>query len=221
MEAYFVTGTDTDVGKTFVSCALLHAAQTAGRLAVGYKPVAAGAVRHFEDWASEDALALQAASSTGFALTEINPVCLREPAAPHIAAAIEHRSLNIPSLVAGFARLAARADLVLVEGAGGFCVPLDAHQDMADLACALGLPVILVVGMRLGCLNHALLTAEAIGRRGLILSGWVANTLDPMPWFGENLATLRDRLPAPLLGIVPRCPNGPSEAAGFVQLPGT
>ncbi|WP_374399071.1 dethiobiotin synthase [Niveibacterium sp.] len=222
MHYYFITGTDTEIGKTFVSCTLLHAARAAGLSAVGYKPIAAGAEEIDGAWSNEDARRLQSASSPGFTLEEINPLCLREAVAPHIAAAAENIALDVPPLVAGFERLAQRADCVLVEGVGGFRVPLDDRLDTADLAVAMRLPVILVVGMRLGCINHALLTAEAIAARGLRLAGWVANTLAPrMNRFDENLAALAARLPAPLLGVVPYSESGPQHAAAQVSLPDT
>ncbi len=222
MHYYFITGTDTEIGKTFVTCALLHSARVAGLSAVGYKPIAAGAEEIDGIWSNEDARRLQNASSPGFLLDEINPLCLREPVAPHIAAASENIVLDVPPLVAGFERLAKRADCVLVEGVGGFRVPLDDRLDTADLALAMRLPVILVVGMRLGCINHALLTAEAIAARGLHLAGWVANTLAPrMNRFDENLEALAARLPAPLLGVVPFSEAGPQSAASQVSLPGT
>lgn len=221
MHYYFVTGTDTEIGKTFVTCTLLHAARKAGLRAVGYKPIAAGAELLDGTWSNEDARRLQQASSPGFSLAQINPLCLREAVAPHIAAASEGVVLDVPPLVAGFERLAAEADFVLVEGVGGFRVPLDERLDTADLACALRLPVILVVGMRLGCINHALLTAEAIEARGLVLAGWVANTLAPrMNRFDENLQALQARIRAPLLGVIPHCAEGPAAVAAQVRLPG-
>lgn len=220
MHYYFVTGTDTEIGKTFTTCALLHAARAAGLTAVGYKPIAAGAEEIDGQWSNEDARRLLAASSAGFSLAELNPVCLREPAAPHIAAAAEGVALDVPPLVSGFEALAARADCVLVEGVGGFRVPLDDRLDTADLALALHLPVILVVGMRLGCINHALLTAEAIVARSLPLAGWVANTLSPrMSRFEENLAALEIRLPAPCLGVLPYSTAGAAAVASQVRLP--
>ncbi|GAA5180968.1 dethiobiotin synthase [Niveibacterium umoris] len=222
MHYYFVTGTDTEIGKTFTTCALLHAARAAGLESVGYKPIAAGAEEFDGVWSNEDARRLRAASTPGYTLGQINPVCLREAVAPHIAAAAEGVALDVPPLVAGFEALAARADCVLVEGVGGFRVPLDERLDTSDLALALHLPVILVVGMRLGCINHALLTAEAITARGLPLAGWVANTLSPtMSRFDENLAALESRLAAPLLGVLPYCEAGPAALADRVRLPGT
>jgi len=221
MQHYFITGTDTEIGKTFTTCALLHHAGQSGLRAVGYKPVAAGAEPHADGLANEDALALQVAGSPDFTLQEINPICLASPIAPHIAAAEEGVRLDIADMQRGYQHLAARADLVLVEGVGGFCVPLDDAHDTADLAQALALPVLLVVGMRLGCINHALLTAEAIRARGLALAGWYANTpRSEMPRLAENLQALRQRISAPLLGVIPHLPQGPAAAATLVQLPG-
>jgi dethiobiotin synthetase len=220
-ERYFLTGTDTEIGKTFTACALLQAWQQQELSAVGYKPVAAGAEMVDGALANEDALALLGASSKGFSLAEVNPVCLREAIAPHIAAKKEGVFLELPPILAGFQKLARRADRVLVEGVGGFRVPLGEYFDSADMAKALGLPVILVVGMRLGCINHALLTVEAIRSRGLTLAGWVGNTLQPeMPRLTENLETLKTSIPAPCLGILPHLPSGkPADAVQYLQLP--
>jgi dethiobiotin synthetase len=201
--AWFVTGTDTGVGKTYTTCALIHAARRAGLRAVGMKPVAAGAMRVNGCMANEDALRLQAAGSFDPGLETLNPYCLTSPVAPHIAAREEGVRIEAAPIHAALARLRERADCVFVEGAGGFCVPLGPDYDMAMLARELKLPVILVVGMRLGCINHALLTAEAIAARGLPLAGWIANRIDPqMARADENIATLQDRLPAPLLGVL-------------------
>lgn len=220
-ERYFLTGTDTEIGKTFTSCALLLAWQKQELSAVGYKPVAAGATKVDGVLANEDALALLKAGSEGFSLEEVNPYCLREAIAPHIAAKNEGVSLELPLILAGFQQLARRADRVLVEGVGGFRVPLGDYFDSADLAKAIGMPVILVVGMRLGCINHALLTVEAILSRGLKLAGWVANTLQPeMPRLQENLETLRTAIPAPCLGVLPYLPShDPADAVQYLQLP--
>lgn len=217
--AWFVTGTDTEIGKTFVSCALLHALAARGKRAVAMKPVAAGVDARGRN---EDVEALRAASALALPREWINPWCFAEPIAPHIAAAEAGVVFDAGAVHAAYARLAAEADAVVVEGVGGFLVPLSPGFDAADLAIALGLPVILVVGMRLGCLNHARLTAEAIAARGLPLAGWVANRIDPaMARFDENLATLRALLPAPLLGVVPHAPpGGPAGAAGSLRLPG-
>jgi len=200
----FVTGTDTGVGKTLVSTGLLHALAPHHRRVVGMKPVAAGVVPWGEDWASEDAIALRSASTLAVAPELDNPVLLLDPLSPHIAAERAGVQIDIAAIVRSYQALAAQADAVVVEGAGGFHVPLTNTQTGADLAQALALPVVLVVGLRLGCLNHALLTAEAIRTRGLTLAGWVANRVDPeMEATDENIAYLRARLGAPLLAEVP------------------
>ncbi|MFN3440555.1 MAG: dethiobiotin synthase [Acidovorax sp.] len=200
----FVTGTDTGVGKTLVSAGLLHALAVHHRRVVGMKPVAAGVVPWGDDWASEDAIALRAASTLAVPSALDNPVLLLDPLSPHIAAARAGVQIDIAAIVRSYQALAAQADAVVVEGAGGFHVPLSDTQTGADLAQALTLPVVLVVGLRLGCLNHALLTAEAIRARGLALAGWVANRIDPeMDAVDENIAYLRARLGAPLLADVP------------------
>lgn len=221
MKAYFLTGTDTEIGKTFSACALLHAWRAQGVQAVGYKPVAAGAEWLDGQWSNEDARRLQAASSPGFSLAAINPVCLRQAMAPHLAAAAEGVSLRLPDLLAGFAQLSTQSQCVLVEGVGGFRVPLGPDFDSADLAVALDLPVILVVGLRLGCLNHALLSAEAIAARGLHLAGWVGNTLRAdMPALAENIDTLKAALDAPCLGILPHVADGDAaKTAHCLSLP--
>mgnify|MGYP001048176886 FL=1 len=204
MPGLFVTGTDTGVGKTLISAALLHLLSTLGHRAVGMKPVAAGAENVDGIWWNEDVLALSRASGIAAPAALVNPYLFREPIAPHIAAERKGVRIEIPRIVEAYGELAELAEWVVVEGAGGFRIPLDAKRDSADLAVALGLPVTLVVGMRLGCLNHALLTAEAIERRGLKLAGWVANRVDPdMAAFEENLAALEHRLPAPCLAVVP------------------
>ena len=205
MKGYLVTGTDTGVGKTRTSCALIHALRRAGHArVVGMKPVAAGLVPWGEDWASEDAIALRAASTLAVPPALDNPVLLPDPLSPHIAAARAGVEIDIAAIVTSYQTLAAQADAVVVEGAGGFLVPLTDTLTGADLAQALALPVVLVVGLRLGCLNHALLTAEAIRARGLTLAGWVANRIDPeMGAADENIAYLRARLNAPLLAEVP------------------
>ena len=200
--SYFVTGTDTGVGKTLVSCALLHAFAAQGRSVAGFKPVAAGCDA---DGHNDDALALRAASSLQLAYGQVNPYCFAPATAPHIAAARSGVRIELAAIVAAYRELAGRAEKVVVEGAGGFLVPLNGAQDSGDLARELSLPVILVVGMRLGCLNHALLTVEAIAARGLALAGWVANVLDAqMPALQDNIDALRTRIAAPCLGVVPR-----------------
>ena len=221
--AYFVTGTDTDVGKTFVTTAYLAAARRAGLRAVGYKPIAAGATQLPSGRQSEDAVRILRASSPGFSLSEVNPICLLAPIAPPVAARDEGIVLRMDVLCQGLAALQARADMVIVEGVGGFRAPLGDLGDGADLAVAFGLPVVLVVGMRLGCINHAVLTSEAVVARRLVLAGWVANTLaEPMHRVAESIAMLEDLMPGPCLGVVPRCiRQDPEEALSFLRLPDT
>ena len=221
MTAYFVAGTDTEIGKTFVTCTLLHAARNRGLSAIGMKPIAAGAETVNGEFINEDAARLRAAGSFDPGLALLNPYCLTSPIAPHIAAAEEGVRIDAGRIRDAFAALTTRADVVFVEGVGGFRVPLDDDYDTADLARDMGLPVILVVGMKLGCINHALLTAEAIAARGLNLAGWVANRIDPaMLRFEQNLDALRQRLSAPLLGVVPFQADGnPAAAAGALKLP--
>jgi dethiobiotin synthetase len=218
--ACFVTGTDTGVGKTLVSAGLLHALARHHRRVVGMKPVAAGVVPWAGDWASEDAIALRDASTVAVPAALDNPVLLPDPLSPHIAAARAGVQIDTAAIVRSYQALAAEADAVVVEGAGGFHVPLSDTATGADLAQALALPVVLVVGLRLGCLNHALLTAEAVRARGLTLAGWVANRVDPaMLAADENIAYLRARLQAPLLAEVPH--QAVPEARSLVfELPG-
>lgn len=214
---YFVTGTDTEVGKTAVSCALLEAAKRAGHRTAAVKPVAAGCDSHGRN---EDALALQQSMSMQLPYAQVNPVALQPAIAPHIAALQAGRRLQADRL-AGLCRgvMGLGADLVLVEGAGGWRVPLGPRETFADIAINLQVEVILVVAMRLGCINHALLTAEAIERDGLRLAGWVANQPGPeMICHRENLDTLRRWLPAPLLGELPRLsPYDPTVAASYLE----
>jgi len=202
--SYFVTGTDTGVGKTLVTAALLRALRESGLTVAGMKPIAAGSSPGPEGAANEDALLLQAESSVRHPYTLVNP-CLFDPAiAPHIAAAEAGIAIDTARIAAAHARIAEGADVVLAEGAGGFLVPLDASRSCAELPGLLGMEVILVVGLRLGCLNHALLTVEAIAARGLALAGWVGNRVDPeFARPDANVDTLRARIGAPCLGIVP------------------
>ncbi len=221
---FFIAGTDTGVGKTLLACALLHAYAGQGRRVVGMKPVAAGAVRSPGGLINEDVAMLRAASNIDAALTLINPYCFEAPIAPHLAAEQAGVVIELATIASAFEQLAASADLVLVEGVGGFRVPLNRGEDSADLAQCLGLPVILVVGMRLGCLNHALLTADAIRAKGLAFEGWIANRVDPAMAAAErNVAALAERLPAPLLGDIeftpapdPRCIASRLTLADFV-----
>ena len=222
MSNIFVTGTDTEIGKTRTSAALLHWCAQQGWRSAGFKPVAAGLEA---DGSNEDVEALRAAGSMELGSAEVGPLQFQAACAPHIAAALEGRAIDLPTLVQQARALAQRADVLVVEGVGGFCVPLTSDADTADLALALGYPVVLVVGLRLGCISHALLTAEAIRARGLPLAGWVANTLDPqMPHLQANLDTLRHeftrRHQAPCLGVVPRLAD-PTPAAVAAHLDGT
>ncbi len=211
-QTFFVTGTDTEIGKTAIACALLEAANRLGLTTAAVKPVAAGCDHQGYN---EDALALQQAMSMNLPYEQVNPVALQAAIAPHIAAVQEGRSLQV-SRLAGLCRgvMSAGADLVLIEGAGGWRVPLGPRETLADLAGQLQVNVVLVVGMRLGCINHALLTAEAIAGDGLRLAGWVANQpAERMRNHAENLDTLRRKLPAPLLGEVGHLTPFSAEAA--------
>ncbi len=214
----FVTGTDTGVGKSLVSAAFLNALGRAGVPAVGMKPLAAGAELRDGRWWNEDVDQIAAAAPLPLPRELTTPYLLRTPAAPHIAAAIDGVTIEPRKILEGYAQVRAQAEAVVVEGVGGFRVPLTATYDTADLARDLGLPVVLVVGLRLGCISHALLTAEAIAARGLRLAGWVANTVDPaMGHRTGNIEALTARLPAPLLGHVPRFEH-PSAAAAAACL---
>jgi len=213
----FVTGTDTEVGKTHVSAGLLHWFGRQGLRSAGLKPVAAGQTLVDGRLCNEDVDLLRAASTVALADGEVGPCQFEAACAPHIAAKLEGREISRAGLLQAARVLAAKADVLVVEGVGGFRVPLGADWDSADLAADLGLPVVLVVGLRLGCLNHALLTADAVRARGLVLAGWVGNTIgEEMAWAGDNVATLRAWLAreygAPCFGIVPSLP-APSAAA--------
>ena len=198
--AYFLTGTDTEIGKTHIACALLERARLLGLRATGLKPVAAGIEA---DGENDDVRRIRQASNVALPAPIRNPYGFAPPIAPHLAAAQAGVEIDFARIAASLSNAQQHADFVVVEGAGGFCIPLGPDQTSADLAVALQLPVILVVGLRLGCLNHALLTAEAITRRGLVLAGWVGNHLaTPMSHAAENMTTLRALLPAPCLGEV-------------------
>lgn len=201
-QGIFVTGTDTGIGKTFVATALLRALAASGMRAVGMKPVAAGIASG--DAANADVAALAAAGNVDAALADRNPYAFAPAIAPHIAAAQAGVAIGLDRIDAAYASLARDADVVVIEGAGGVLVPIDARHDMLDIAQRLRLPVLLVVGIRLGCLNHALLSAAAVSERGLRLAGWIANGIDPsMPAAAENIATLTARLHAPPVAEVP------------------
>jgi dethiobiotin synthetase len=219
--AYFIAGTDTDVGKTTIAAGLLHAARSAGMSTAAGKPVASGCELTPKGLRNADALALMAQCSLPLSYAEVNPLAFEPAIAPHLAAREAGVALTVQSLSGPMLHILDKgADFTLIEGAGGWRVPLADQDNLSDLAMALGLPVILVVGMRLGCINHALLTAEAIARDGLQLAGWVANIIDPKTSrLEENLATLAERLPAPCLGRVPRLKAVTAEAvAEYLQL---
>lgn len=217
----FVTGTDTEVGKTVATCALLHALRARGETAVGLKPIASGARRTPEGLRNEDGEALLAASSPGVTYEQVNPLVLEPAIAPHIAAADLGESLTVDRLMAGIAE-PPPADWHLVEGVGGWRVPLSADETMEDLALALGAPVVLVVALRLGCLSHALLTADRIRSVGLPLAGWIATEPDPeQSRLDENFDTLVQWLPAPCLGrLTYQSPPDPATFAGRLDLSG-
>lgn len=202
---YFVTGTDTDAGKTLVACALLAKARSQGLSTAAVKPVAAGCVDTGDGPRNDDAVQLLAQCSLPLYYEQVNPVAFMPPIAPHIAAQHQGKRMQVERL-SGFTNgvLMQGANLSLVEGAGGWRVPINERETMADLAKDLSVPIILVVGMRLGCINHALLTAEAIVGDGLKIAGWVANCIDPnMAELDENIATLQHRIQAPMLGQIP------------------
>ena len=204
MTAYFVVGTDTGIGKTHATCALLHALARRHARVCGMKPIAAGGVHTPDGFTNEDSIAHRVASTVRVPPELDNPILLPEPLSPHLAAARAGTAIPFDTVLSAVAELRRRTDALVVEGAGGFLVPLSDTQTGADLAVALKLPLLLVVGMRLGCLNHALLTVEAIRARGLTLAGWIANRVDPdflCP--EENLAYLREHIDASLWADLP------------------
>ncbi|OBR76085.1 dethiobiotin synthase [Xanthomonas arboricola] len=203
LPALYVTGTDTGIGKTMASTALLHALRRQGHTAVGMKPVASGCEHTPQGWRNEDALALQAASAPQPDYAPLNPYALPAPLAPELAAADVGVTLSLEPIAQAFAQLRAQAEVVVVEGVGGWAAPLSADLDQADLVRALKLPVVLVVGIRLGCINHARLTAAAIAADGLDCIGWIANEVDPqMERIEENIGMLRQRLAMPCWGRI-------------------
>lgn len=205
-QRFFVTGTDTDVGKTLCTAALLHLAGTASKKSLGLKPLAAGCEETEQGLRNSDALLLMEHSTEKLPYEQVNPVSLKEAIAPHIAATRLNKPLSAARL-SGFLRgvlMINRADLICIEGAGGWRLPLNPRETLADVAIEIKAPVILVVGMKLGCINHALLTAEAIQRDGLKVAGWIANQIDPdMEAYQENIDTLKALIRAPCLGEVP------------------
>ena len=221
MPSFYVTGTDTGIGKTFSSCALLHTLRGRGLRAAGMKPVASGCTRIGGAWRNEDALALQAAGEPGIAYADINPFALEHPLAPELAARDAGIEVTLPPILNAHARLSTQADALVVEGVGGWAAPLSATLMQADLVRALQLPVVLVVGLRLGCINHALLSARAIAADGLTLAGWIGSHIDPtMARVEDNIAMLRERLVAPCWGVLPHVPGGdPAALAAHLQVP--
>jgi dethiobiotin synthetase len=217
----FVTGTDTGVGKTVAASALVHRLRREGLRVAGMKPVASGCERMSNGLRNEDALALQAASAPRPDYADVNPYALEIPTAPQLAARAAGIRVDPVVLLAAHARLAARADVVVVEGAGGWLAPMDDGLDQGDFARAIEAPVVLVVGLRLGCLSHARLSARAIVDDGFALIGWIGNTVDPA--FAERDAyvdLLRDALPAPCLGVLPFAPGEDAAAmAEWLSLP--
>jgi len=203
----FITGTDTEVGKTVVARLIVRSLVATGVRVAVMKPVAAGSFMTTEGPRNEDALGLMADSNVVAPYATLNPYCLPAPASPHLAAREVGVTIELPRILAAFASLSAAADYVIVEGAGGWLAPLNDHQFIADLAAALGLPVLLVVGLRLGCLNHALLTVAAIRQRGLIVGGWIANHIDPdFSRVPDNLATLARHIGMPPIATVAHDP---------------
>tara|TARA_B110000858_G_C17806179_1_gene478062 strand:+ start:1351 stop:2040 length:690 start_codon:yes stop_codon:yes gene_type:complete len=209
-QCFFITGTDTDVGKTLCASALLHLAQQRGLSCLGLKPVAAGCENGHTTETGElrntDALSLMQFSSIKLPYEQVNPVVLSRFLSPHIAAELENQQLTAKRLIQGCkAGLETNAQFTLVEGAGGWYVPINSQETLADFATELGAPVVLVIGLQLGCINHSLLTAEAIERSGLKLAAWIGNSIDPsMEEKDRNIASLTERLNAPCLGVVPR-----------------
>ena len=219
---FFITGTDTNAGKTFASCSILSAAQVQGYSTAAIKPVAAGVSNSPQGLQNEDVIALAQYCSLPLTLSDINPVCFKDPIAPHIAAQRAGINLNAGNIAEQCQKIInMKADLTLVEGAGGWKVPLSEQETMADIAKHLEIPVILIVGMRLGCLNHALLTAQSILADGVRLAGWIANQIDPeMSVYQENLATLVNLMPAPMLAELPWLDgkDGVSQASRFIDV---
>jgi dethiobiotin synthetase len=215
----FVTGTDTEIGKTLVSAALLHILAQRGVWVAAMKPIAAGAEWRAQAWHNDDADMLAANASVPLPQHLTTPYLFQTAAAPHIAAALENIAMDPAHIVHCYQQVCAQADAVVVEGVGGFRVPLTHSYDTADMAQQLGLPVVMVVGLRLGCISQALLTAEAIQARGLTLMGWVANVVDAqMGHMSANIEALQQRIDAPLLGHIPRLHHpSAAEAARYIQ----
>jgi dethiobiotin synthetase len=218
-KGFFITGTDTGVGKTWATLYLMNVLQKRGLKIVGMKPVATGAVLSEGRWVNEDALALQRAASIPVPYEQVNPFLFEPPVSPHIAAAQAGRAIEITRIVNIFSKLTEFADGVAVEGVGGWKVPLNGREQVADLAKALKIPVILVIGLRLGCLNHALLTHAAIASSGVEFAGWIANRMvRDFPYAAEHIETLTAELGGPPLAVLPygeeACPTFPAAFSG-------
>jgi len=211
---FFVAGTDTGIGKTVASAALLHALRARGLRARGMKPVASGCERIDGEWRNEDALALQSASDPHPVYADVNPYALPSATAPELAAREAGVEIALDPIVAAYRRLASSADVAVVEGVGGWAAPLSAELDQVDVVRALALPVVLVVGLKLGCINHARLTARAILADGARLAGWIGNDVDPdLPQADDYFALLAPRIQAPCLGRLPHASD--PDAAGL------
>jgi dethiobiotin synthetase len=209
----FVAGTDTGVGKTRVTAGLLRALRGAGVRAIGMKPIASGTIAVDGVQINQDVATIAEVSAAGATLADINPYCFNWPVSPHIAAERAGIVIDLERIVSAYGRLAEHCDVVVVEGTGGWLAPIGPGMTMADVACRLQLPVVLVVGLRLGCLNHALLTAQAVESAGASLIGWIGSVIDPaMPALSENLQTLNQRLPAARWALLPYAPGSENDA---------
>ena len=220
INGFFITGTDTDVGKTHVSVALVEQLKQKGYKTGVMKPISAGCERTAQGLRNDDAIQLMQSSNVALNYDTVNPYAFEPAIAPHIAANEVDVEISLDVIMENYNRICSQSDWVIVEGAGGWLVPLDDHRTMGDLASAIGLPVIVVVGMRLGCLSHALLTINAIKASGLTLAGWIANRPTPeMSRYKENLATLKEMINAPMLGEMPYLPHAPAEERSkFIKL---
>lgn len=220
-KAFFVTGTDTGAGKTFTSVVLLYALRQRGLRAIGMKPIASGSDETPEGLRNEDALALQAASEPRPDYALVNPIALRTPTAPEIAARLDGVTLSMAPMTSAFSQLHAMADVVLVEGVGGFLAPLDERIDQCEIPQTLGLPIVVVVGLKLGCINHARLTVEAVRGRGFEVLGWIGSLVEPDMLFPDDyFEAVKAALPVPCLGRLPHAPGvDPATLTRFLALP--
>lgn len=222
MRGFFVTGTDTEIGKTWCSLGLMAHLQQQGHRVAAMKPVASGCVATAEGLRNDDALKLQAQASLVLPYEQVNPYAFEPAIAPHLAAEAAGLSIDIDAIASQCCDITQRCDSVIVEGVGGWQVPLNAEHSVADLAAVLGLPVILVVGLRLGCINHALLSAASIRARGCTLAGWIGNCVDAqLPQLSGNIRAIEARIDTPLLGVVPYQPSQDAPGiAAHLTLPG-